>query len=156
MTRSTNLWKPTHSTSKPINLLNDILTDTDDGSDIVAEVDPETLAHIVLSQLEPGKVSDLDKVYNEILEKVTGTGFYTHLAGAFTLSLKLGYIPYVWKITVLCMPFTKPDKLASQTTIYKPISLLSSIMKLFERVIKNHFENTLKIRVSLTSIRQAL
>ena len=30
----------------------------------------------------------------------------------------------------------KPDKLPSQTTSYRPISLLSAIMKLFERVIE--------------------
>ena len=39
----------------------------------------------------------------------------------------------------------KPDKLPSLTTCYGPISLISSIMKLFERVIeqrlRSHLEN---------------
>ena len=35
----------------------------------------------------------------------------------------------------------KPDKLPSQTTSYRPISLLSAIMKLFERVIGKHLED---------------
>ena len=77
-------------------------------------------------------------------------------ARAFTISLKLGFIPpYVWKVAVLCM-LIKPDKLPSQTTSYRPISLLSAIMKLFERVIENVFENILKIMVSLVSTIQAL
>ena len=114
----------------PLNSLNDISTDTDDDSDLVADVDPDSLIRIVRSELKvavfhPG----LDKVYNEILKKEVRTGFYTHLAQ--DLSLKLGYIPYVWKTTVLCMLF-KPDKRPSQTTSYRPISLLSAIMKCSE------------------------
>ena len=39
----------------------------------------------------------------------------------------------------------KPDKLSSLTTSYRPISLISSVMKLFERVIeqrlRSHSEN---------------
>ena len=60
------------------------------------------------------------------------------MARAFTISLKLGFIPYVWKLPVLCM-IIKPDKPPSQTTSYRPISLLSAVMKLFERVIEKRF-----------------
>ena len=38
----------------------------------------------------------------------------------------------------------KPDKLPSLTTSYRPISLLSSIMKLFERVIEKHLQKHLE------------
>ena len=77
----------------------------------------------------------MDNVYNIILKKAISTGFYKVLARAFTISLKLGFIPHVWKVAVLCM-LIKPDKLPSQTTSYRSISLLSAIMKLFERVIE--------------------
>ena len=76
-----------------------------------------------------------DNVYDIILKKAIGTGFYKILVRAFTISLKLGFIPYVWKVAILCM-FIKPDKPPSQTNSYRPISLLSAIMKLFERVIE--------------------
>ena len=56
------------------------------------------------------------------------------------MSLKLGFIPYVWKVSVLCM-FIKPDKPPLQTTSHRPISLLSAIMKLFERVTGKRFRN---------------
>ena len=75
------------------------------------------------SELKNGKVPGIDNVYNNIVKKAIGTGFYKLLARAFTISLKLGYIPYVWKVAVLCM-LIKPDKLPSQTASYRPISLL--------------------------------
>ena len=119
----------------PLNSLYDSITDTDDDSDLVADVDPDTLIRIVRTELKNGKAPGIDNVYNIILKKAIGTGFYKVLARAFTISLKVGFIPHVWKIAVLCM-LIKPDKPPSQTTSYRPISLLSAIMKLFERVIE--------------------
>ena len=72
-----------------------------------------------------------------------GTRFYTALARAFTISLKLGFIPQVWKVADLCM-LIKPDKPPSQTTSYRPISLLSAIMKRFEWVIKKRLRKHLE------------
>ena len=88
-----------------------------------------------MNRTKNGKAPGIDNVYNIILKKAIGTGFYKVLARAFKISLKLGFIPHVWKIAVLCM-LIKPDKPPSQTTSYRPISLLSAIMKLFERVIE--------------------
>ena len=82
-------------------------------------------------------------IYNIILKKAIGTGFYKVLARAFTISLKLGFISHVWKVAVLCM-LIKPDKTPSQTTSYRPISLLSAIMKLFERVIEKRLRKHLE------------
>ena len=65
-----------------------------------------------------------------------------HQAKLFTSSFKLGYIPTAWKITILHM-LLKPDKLPSLTTSYRPISLISSIMKLFERVIEQRLHSHL-------------
>ena len=87
------------------------------------------------TELKNGEAPGIDNVYNIILKKAIGTGFYKVLARAFTISLKLGFILHVWKIAVLCM-LIKPDKPPSQTTSYRPISLFSAIMKLFEWVIE--------------------
>ena len=121
----------------PLDSLHNNVTDADDDSDLVADVDPDTLIRIVWSELKNGKAPGIDNVYNGILKRAIGTGFYKLLARAFTVSLKPGFIPYVWKVAVLCM-LIKPDKLPSQITSYRPISLLSAIIKLFERVIEKH------------------
>ena len=79
--------------------LHDNVTDTDDNSDLVADVDPDILIHIVRSELKNGKASGIvDNVYNDILKKAIGTGFYKFFARTFTISLKPGFIPYVWKL----------------------------------------------------------
>ena len=101
----------------PLNSLHDNVTDTDDDSDLVADVDPDTLIRIVRTELKNGKAPGIDNVYNIILKKAIGTGFYKVLARVFTISLKLGFIPHVWKVAVLCM-LIKPDKPPSQTASY--------------------------------------
>ena len=101
----------------PLDSRHDNITDTDDDSNLVDDVDPDTLIQIVLTEQKNGKAPGIDNVYNIILKKALGTGFYKGLARAFTISLKLGFIPHVWKIAVLCM-IIKPDKPPSQTTTY--------------------------------------
>ena len=127
----------------PLDSIHDSTTDTDDDSDLVADVDPDTLICLVRTEIKNGKAPGVDNVYNIILKKAIGTGFYKLLARAFTISVKLGFIPYIWKVAVLCM-LIKPDKPPSQTTSYQPISLLSAIMKLFEWVIENHLRKHLE------------
>ena len=59
----------------PLNSLYDNITDTDDDSDLVANVDPDTLIRIVQTELKNGKAPGIDNVYNIILKKAIGTGF---------------------------------------------------------------------------------
>ena len=127
----------------PLDSIHDSTTDTDDDSDLVADVDPDTLIRIVRTELKNGKAPGIDNVYNIFPKKAIGTGFYKLLARAFTISLKPGFIPYVWKVAVLCM-LIKPDKPPSQTTSYRPISLLSAIMKLFEQIIEKRLRKHLE------------
>ena len=85
----------------------------------------------------------LNAVENSSYKKAIGTGFFKLLPRAFTISLKLGFIPCAWKVAVLCM-LIKPDKLPSQTTSYRPISSHSAIMKLFKRVIDKRLRKHLE------------
>ena len=78
-------------------LINGLLTDSDDNSDLVADVNPDTLSYSMIQQH-----SQEGNTYR----------FLQTLARAFTISLKLSY---VGKIAVLCM-LVKPDKPSSQTT----------------------------------------
>ena len=84
-----------------------------------------------------------DTIQNEVLRLGTTTSLFHHLAKLFTSSILLGYIPATWKIATLCM-LLKPDKLPSLTTSYRPTSLISSVMKLFKRVIEQRLHSHLE------------
>ena len=49
--------------------LNNISTDTDDDSDLVADVDPDALIRIVRSELRNGKAPGLDKSIMKFLRR---------------------------------------------------------------------------------------
>ena len=110
--------------------------------ELVADVDATTLIKLV-KFLERGKAPGPDTIPNEVLRLGTTTSLFHHLAKLFTSSIQLGYIPTAWKIATLRM-LLKPDKLPSLTTSYRPISLISSIMKLFERVIEQRLRSHLE------------
>ena len=133
----------------------DGIHDKDDNYPLVADVDPKELITIVKFDLRKGKALGHDNITHERLKLVIGTPFYNHLVKLFriTFSLRIVYMPTTWKLATLCM-LIKPDKLPSLTTGYRPISLLSIIIKQFERAIKKVFENTSKTPVFLVSISQ--
>ena len=111
--------------------------------ELVDDVNAQTLIKLV-KFLKRGKAPGPDTIDNEVLRLGTTTSQFHHLPRLFTSSIQLGYIPAAWKLATLHM-LLKPDKLPSLTTSYRPISLISSIMKLFERVIeqrlRSHFEH---------------
>ena len=98
--------------------------------ELVANVDAQTLIKLV-KFLKRGKAPCPNTEHNEVLRLGTTTSLFHHLARLFTSSIQLGYIPTASKIATLFM-LLKPGKLPSLTTSYRPISLISSIMKLFK------------------------
>ena len=120
----------------------DYRSDMDDDHDLVVDINSNTLIRIV-KFLKRGKAPGLENIDNEALRLGTTTSLFHHLARHFTSSIQIGYIPTAWKLTTLRM-LLKPDKLLSLTTSYRPISLMSSIMKLFERVIELRLRSYLK------------
>ena len=110
--------------------------------ELVEDVDLQSLIKLA-KFLRRGKAPGPNTIHNEVLRLSTTTSLYHHLAKLFTSSIQLGYIPTAWKIAILCM-LLKPDKLYSLTTSYRLISLISSIMKLFERVIEQRLRSHLE------------
>ena len=106
------------------------------------DVDTQTLIKSV-KFLKRGKAPDPDTIDNEVLRLGTTTSLFYHLAKLFTSSIKPGYIPTGWKVATVRM-LLKPDKLPSLTTSYRPISLISSTMKLFRRVIEQRLRSHLE------------
>ena len=112
----------------------DYRADMDDAHDLGAHIDSDTLIRIV-KFLKRDNAPGPDNIHNEVLRLGTTTSLFHHLAKFFTSSIQIGYIPTTWKLATLRM-LLKPDKLPSLTTSYRSISLMSSIMKLFEWVIE--------------------
>ena len=124
------------------------------------DVNPQTLIKLI-NFLERGKAPGPDTIHNnEVFGLGTTTSLFHHLAKLFTSSIQLGYIPTAWKIATLRMLLT-PDELPSLTTSYRPMSLISSIMKLFERVIeqtglRSHLENIGFLNKHLSQVSEEL
>ena len=108
----------------------------------MADVDAQTLIKLV-KFLKRGKAPGPDTIRSEVPRLGITTSLFHNLARLFTFSIQLGYIPVAWKLATLRM-LLKPDKLPSLTTSYRPISLISSIMKLFERVIEQRLRSHLE------------
>ena len=123
----------------------------------MADVDAQTLIKLV-KFFKRGKATDPDTIHNDVLKLGTTTSLFHHLARLFTSFILLGYIPTASKIATLHM-LLKPDKLPSLNTSYRPNSLISSIMKLFERVIeqrlRSHLEHIRFINKHQSGFRKA-
>ena len=95
-----------------------------------------------LKFLKRGKTPGPDNIHDEVLRLGT-TSLFHHLAWLFTSSIQIGRCPTAWKFATLRM-LLKPDRLPSLTTSYRPINLMSSIMKLFELVVEQRLRSYLE------------
>lgn len=83
------------------------------------------------------KAPGFDGILNLALKNLS-TITYDHLANVFNRCLELHYFPERWK-TAKVIPIPKPGKDPSLASSYRPISLLSSMSKVFERLILDRF-----------------
>ena len=103
------------------------------------DVDAQTLIKLV-KFFKRGKAPGPDTTHDEVLSPDTTASLFHHSAKLFTSSIQLDYIPAEWKIGTL-RTLLKSDNLPSLTTSYRTISLISAIMKLFERVIEQRLHS---------------
>lgn len=75
-----------------------------------------------------------DNVHNRCLKNYTDS-LIKHLTKLFNHVLILGYIPNEWKKAYIIL-LLKPNKDKNQPSSYRPISLLSCLGKLLEKIIK--------------------
>ena len=87
----------------------------------------------IVKNLKPAKAPGLDRVHNSLIKRLPPIG-YVYLALIINACFKLTYFPKEWK-SAKVIAIKKPGKPPSQPSSYRPISLLSSLSKILERVI---------------------
>lgn len=93
----------------------------------------------IISRLKTKKSPGIDGINNSCLKALPRKGF-TFLTILVNSCLKLGYFPNHFKESKI-IPIKKPNKASDNPSSYRPISLLSSISKVLEKVIKDKITN---------------
>ena len=76
-----------------------------------------------------------DEIHNRCLKNGNKL-LFQHLVKIYNSSLSMGFIPEAWKLGhVILLP--KPDKNPHEIQFYRPITVLSCLGKLIERIIKH-------------------
>jgi len=88
----------------------------------------------LIKNLETDKACGPDKITNKML-KLASPSLSPLLSKLFNILLLNSTYPDVWKIGIVCIIYKKGEK--SNPENYRPITLLSTISKLFEKLIYN-------------------
>ena len=94
--------------------------------------DPSNISNI-LNNLDPNKAQGPDNIHGKILKNCSSS-LSVPLSILFDASYKSGCIPAEWKMANVVPIHKKGSK--GEVTNYRPISLTSIIMKVYERVIR--------------------
>lgn len=86
-----------------------------------------------IRRLKNSKAPGYDKVHNSLIKALPPTAI-TLFVLIINACLQLSYFPAAWKHAKV-IPIRKPNKPASHPNSYRPISLLSSLSKILERII---------------------
>ena len=86
----------------------------------------------LLSSVKIAKATGLDKISNKIL-KLAAPVIYKSLTDLFNFSIASGEFPSDWKVAKVCPLFKSGEKCDANN--YRPISVLPSIARVFERIL---------------------
>lgn len=89
---------------------------------------------IIIQESNPRKSSGLDGIKNKMLKQLPGSAI-EYLCFIVNSCLVLQYFPKNWK-TAKIVPVAKPNKPMNSMGSYRPISLLSSLSKILEKILK--------------------
>ena len=89
----------------------------------------------ILKDLDVSKANGPDNVSNRLLKETAPSISYS-LARLFNISLQRGEFPKLWKLAHV-VPVHKKESTQDPLN-YRPVSLLSCISKIFEKLVFNH------------------
>ena len=100
-------------------------------------IQPFTSAEIIeaISRLNPKKAAGHDLIGNKAIKELPIKGIAL-IASIFNAILRLEHFPKAWKISLITL-IPKPGKPIHEASSYRPISLLPTLSKLFERMLTN-------------------
>lgn len=107
----------------------------------ISQVNNLELINIV-KHLKMRKAPGIDKIDNILIKNLPFNSFQ-YLTKIFNACLSFGYFPSIWK-TAKIHPIKKPGKNASEAISYRPISLLPTLSKIFEKVILSRLKESVK------------
>ena len=106
-------------------------------------ITPYEAAQEIDKNLNPKKSPGIDEISPGLLKELTGKAVKM-LTYLFNACLRLKYVPKSFKTAQIIM-INKPDKPVEQVTSYRPISLLSAISKLFEKLLLKRLKPLINI-----------
>ena len=104
----------------------------------------------ILETLQTGKASGPDNINNYVL-KTCSSELSHPLSKLFNLSLSLSKVPKAWKEANVTPVFKKDDPTDCKN--YRPISLLSTLGKVMEKIVHKHVFNFFSANNVITSLQ---
>jgi hypothetical protein len=86
-----------------------------------------------IKQLKSRKAPGMDNISNRALKLLPLPGII-HITCIYNSIIRYGYFPHQWKMASIIM-IPKPNKPPEEVSSYRPISLLSAVSKIFERIL---------------------
>lgn len=114
-----------------IKTYNDIINNTD----LLNTMEPVTTQEVIaiIKKLKNNKAPGMDNVNNKMM-KATPEKFLTAITKIYNACIEQSYFPDQWKTSTIVL-FPKPGKDISKPENHRPISLLPTLSKIFERLI---------------------
>ena len=104
----------------------------------------------VLKSLPLGKGAGPDLINNRILKELSEP-FSLPLCDLFNCSLSSGNVPKIWKQANVTPIYKKNE--SSDVSNYRPISLLSTVGKVVEKIVHKHLFNFFRDNNTITTLQ---